>query len=277
MDTTSAESYDPSPTRGSNYGQHSEILGSGMAEQKNIQQGEQAEDNPMGPSGSSGQSLDGSSKRKHDQVSTGDDGLPDKSSPMLGKPGSLLSPNGPDHLAGEPDFKRVRSNHSPVREIDKEPSTSNLSEQLYGLTPALWQKVFCFVPPIFLGRLLRVSRSFHKLLTLPNISTSLSREGFLHASNVQDAEAVWIASRKRFAPGLPKSLHGKSELDMWRLLRGSNCQVCDTKKTLSVNMTSPDHGRAGPGQNTVRVVWPFGTRFCGPCLRNETEKVSPGR
>ncbi|KAL8658117.1 MAG: hypothetical protein Q9226_001267 [Calogaya cf. arnoldii] len=45
-----------------------------------------------------------------------------------------------------------------------------------------------------------------------------------------DAESIWAASRKRFAPGLPRPLRNLKELDMWRLLRGQACQLCNNTK-----------------------------------------------
>ncbi|KAL8690691.1 MAG: hypothetical protein Q9218_003918 [Villophora microphyllina] len=100
------------------------------------------------------------------------------------------------------------------------------------LPPELWHHIFRYVPPVFLGRLLRVNHAFHSYLAdsrtenKPVVGSAL-RRGTLQPL---DAEAIWAASRKRFAPGLPKPLHGFKELDMWRLLRGRICQLCGRTK-----------------------------------------------
>ncbi|MCJ1236060.1 hypothetical protein MMC14_004037 [Varicellaria rhodocarpa] len=126
------------------------------------------------------------------------------------------------------------------------------------MSAEIWQHIFCFIPPVFLGRLLRVNHYFHDLLTpnetfeetnVPNINTVLKN---------LDPDSIWAASRKRFCPGLPKPLHGINELDMWRLLRGNDCQICGTKSSLLTSHEAANPLECGPGKNGVRVVWPFG-------------------
>lgn len=143
------------------------------------------------------------------------------------------------------------------------------------LLPAeLWQHVFCFVPPVFLGRLLRVNRAFNAYLTPGKTNEEVQPS---HPSIVKpiSAEAVWAASRKRFCPGLPKPLRGLQELEIWRLLRGRNCQICGESKVLSSAVNSESPWESGPGEKGVRVIWPFGIRCCGPCLQSCSEKVLP--
>ena len=141
------------------------------------------------------------------------------------------------------------------------------------LPAILWQHVLCYVPPVFLGRLLRVNHAFNTYLT-PGKALEDSR--VLPNSIIQPlkAEDIWIASRRRFAAGLPRPMHGMEELDMWRLLRGQNCQICDqTKEAIPAsNMETP--WEFGPGDTSVRIIWPFAIRCCGPCLRDASKKVS---
>ncbi|KAL8860105.1 MAG: hypothetical protein Q9178_003369 [Gyalolechia marmorata] len=108
------------------------------------------------------------------------------------------------------------------------------------LPPELWHHVFRFVPPVFLGRLLRVNHAFHSYLT-SNAAERKPEETSSYTGVVRplDAEAIWAASRKRFAPGLPKPLRNLKELDMWRLLRGQACQLCGQTKD-PVPMTGDD-------------------------------------
>ena len=141
------------------------------------------------------------------------------------------------------------------------------------LPAILWQHILCYVPPVFLGRLLRVNHAFNTYLT-PGKAIEDSR--VLPNSIIQPlkAEDIWIASRRRFAAGLPRPMHGMEELDMWRLLRGQNCQVCDqTKEAIpATNLETP--WEFGPGDTSVRIIWPFAVRCCGPCLRDGSKKVS---
>ncbi|MCJ1370338.1 hypothetical protein MMC20_001551, partial [Loxospora ochrophaea] len=140
------------------------------------------------------------------------------------------------------------------------------------LPPEILQHIFSFVPPVFLGRLLRVSRTFHKYLT-SDISDQTGTEGERSGPlERMKADAIWASSRKRFCPSLPKPLRGLKELDMWRLLRGQDCQLCREKKMSISPLDSPNPWLAGPGENSVRVIWPFGVRCCGKCLEQSSEK-----
>lgn len=145
------------------------------------------------------------------------------------------------------------------------------------LLPAkLWRRMFCFVPPVFLGRLLRVNRAFNALLTPGNSSGDSSPGASVKSMEPPSPETIWTASRRRFCPGLPKPIRGSSELDMWRLLRGSNCQLCAAKQNLMTTDSGLSPWESGPGNLGVRVVWPFGTRCCGTCLRKNIETVCSG-
>ena len=140
------------------------------------------------------------------------------------------------------------------------------------LNAEIWQHIFSFVPPVFLGRLLRVNRAFKNMLTPTDAKEILpSATGALP---YRSADSIWGASRKRFCPGLPKSVPGLNDLQMWRLLRGNDCQICGAKKPLSTTHASPDPWRSGPGADGVRVFWAFGIRSCGPCMRKTSEKVT---
>ena len=166
-------------------------------------------------------------------------------------------------------FKRSKTNG--------QASGPEIGAQLFSKSSALpailWQHILCYVPPVFLGRLLRVNHAFNTYLT-PGKAVEDSR--VLPNSIIQPlkAEDIWIASRRRFAAGLPRPMHGMEELDMWRLLRGQDCQICDqTKEAIpATNMETP--WECGPGDTSVRIIWPFAVRCCGPCLRDVSKKVS---
>ena len=174
--------------------------------------------------------------------------------------------------------KRTRTSESSYNIGHDSPNlTGFLVVQTPLLPPQIWQHVFCFVPPVFLGRLLRINRSFNALLTPEKPTNELSLPRAEGSLQYISPESIWQASRKRFAPGLPRPLKGLHELDMWRLLRGSDCQVCGERKTLLTTHGSMNLWNSGPGSNGVRVVWPFGVRMCAGCLRDRTEKVNLNR
>lgn len=147
------------------------------------------------------------------------------------------------------------------------------SKELYGLNASLWQRTFRFVPPMYLGRLLRVSRKFNTLLTMADGSELHSRPSIPVSPNLETSDSIWAASRRNFAPGLLKPLKGHNELDMWRLLRGNRCQFCSQRKMLITTTNGPEFWQCGPGREGVRVIWPFGIRSCGPCLVDKCDQV----
>ena len=149
----------------------------------------------------------------------------------------------------------------------------SVDNELYGLNLILWKRIFCFVPPVFLGRLLRVSRSFHMLLTTNSKSSDATSNGH-GLVNGPSSESIWTSSRKIFAPGLPKPLKGQRDLEMWKLLRGNHCQSCGQEKTLMTGSSDRDPWQNGPGNDGVRVIWPFRIRTCGPCLDSQCEQVT---
>ena len=142
-----------------------------------------------------------------------------------------------------------------------------------GLPVEIWQHIFSFVPPVFLGRLLRVNRAFNAYLTSATSDPANREMGNRHAVRPVSADDVWASSRKRFAPGLPRPTLGLSELERMRLLRGRQCQICGEAKTQNFATSSESPLESGPGDKGVRVIWPFGVRSCGPCLHKCSEKV----
>lgn len=167
-----------------------------------------------------------------------------------------------------PSSKRTKSDDFALRSI-----ASFNNSQVSNLPIGIWQHVFCFVPPVFLGRLLRVNRAFNHCLTTGNPNQQLSKPSVPGVVKSLSSEAVWAASRKRFCPGLPKPIRGLRELDMWRLLRGRHCQLCGGNKDSDPDFSSDSPWELGPGATRVRVVWPWGVRLCGPCVQTHSEKV----
>lgn len=176
----------------------------------------------------------------------------------------------------ESDHKRLKSTNLLTERDGSGEARFDLSAKtaiVSGLPIHIWQRVFCFVPPVFLGRLLRVNRIFNASLTPDTYPKPLEERTGTGTSRSLSAAAIWTASRRKFCPGLPRPLQGQQDLDMWRLLRGSDCQLCREKKTLLTASTGMDIWKAGPGISGVRVVWPFGIRCCGACLQMQSEQV----
>ena len=149
---------------------------------------------------------------------------------------------------------------------------ANHSSKSSALPAVLWQHIFCYLPPVFLGRMLSVNYAFNTYLTPGKSEENPIR---LPNSIIQPlkAETIWAVSRRRFCPGLPRPIHGLNELEMWRLLKGNGCQICEQAK-VDVPVANPqDPWQSGPGNNSVRVIWPFGLRCCGRCLQENTQKV----
>ena len=144
---------------------------------------------------------------------------------------------------------------------------SRLSE----LPPELLQHIFTFLPPLFLGRLLRVNRIINTLLDPNKVLPQVHHES-QGCLLLLDQDHVWSVSRKRFIPGLPRPLSSVSELELWRLLLGSSCQFCG-KRTTSDPLSAVSPWNSGPGTESVRIIWPFAVRSCGSCLSTRLVKV----
>jgi hypothetical protein len=124
-----------------------------------------------------------------------------------------------------------------------------------------------------LGRLMRVGKSFELLLRpaqteLPDDHATLGVLKYVHPNS------IWATSRKIFHPGMPRPLSSMTELDMWKLVAGTACQFCN-KRASSLLPDSAPTWESGPGEDGVRVIWPFRVRACGECLLAHCEKVFP--
>ena len=170
-------------------------------------------------------------------------------------------------------YSKVQRSNTSGSNLVCEIGSKKLS-QSSALPAVFWQHILCFVPPVFLGRLLRVNRAFNAYLT-PGKLNEISNAVPLSQSVMQPmkAEAIWVASRKRFCPGLPKPLDGVYELDMWRLLRGRDCQICGEGKETTSFPIADNPWKFGSGNASVRVVWPFGVRSCSSCLLKISQSV----
>jgi hypothetical protein len=223
------------------------------ANEQNMTEGE-ASSESITREGTNGTTLNGIIKRKRED---------DKSSTNHSS-AIQSADNSTKDYSSEADFKRIKlSNTGNGQENGISVTTSELL--VSRLAISLWQRVFSFVPPVFLGRLMRVNHVFHSMLS----SGKINGEDFSTVS-----ENIWKSSHRRFTPGLPKPAVGQTELEMWRLLRGNTCQFCGVKKLLSTSSGTEDPASAGPGSDNLRVIWPFSVRSCGDCLVNNTEKVS---
>ena len=142
------------------------------------------------------------------------------------------------------------------------------------LPPEILQHIFSFVDPVSLGRLLVINRLFNALL---DPSRSLPAESATaRIVHMRPQDDLWAFSRRRkFMSTYPRPMENMSELELWKLIRGTTCQFCGKtpkqRLTLVAMATSP--WNAGPGPEGVRAIWPFRCRSCGPCLEERIVKV----
>lgn len=174
-----------------------------------------------------------------------------------------------DPVGDQASKKRPKPNNSSPHFIAQ---AQNLF-QSHGLPAELWQYIFCFVPPVFLGRLLLVNHAFHTYLTQDNADEQDPKPIPFSVAQPLSPQAIWAASRRLFCPGLPKPIRGLQELSMWQLLRGRDCQTCGRTKGSALSPNPENPWESGPGENGVRVIWPFAIRCCGKCLHEKSEKV----
>jgi len=138
-----------------------------------------------------------------------------------------------------------------------------------GWPPELWQQVFTHLSPVMLSRCLRVCRSFKFCLTQLK-ATPAPRKRNAPLARVLESEALWTQARKHAYPTMPRPLVGFSELRMLQLVGGISCQLCGKPH---IRTTVNNVFNAGPGENGVRVIWPFHVRLCGNCFVNESLTV----
>ena len=189
-------------------------------------------------------------------------------------------PNGPGSLHRGPSLNAAIGNASPNNKRFKpsdtgsmvKPGVNGVSRSLF-LPAELWQHIFRFVPPVFLGRLLRVNRDFHTFLTPGLANDNLLSRTASGTVKPLAANSIWMTSRRLYCPALPKPLRGVQELDMWRLLCGHACQICGLTRAPDTTIQPDNAWNPGPGEHGVRIVWPFGVRCCGPCLKRQSQKV----
>lgn len=148
---------------------------------------------------------------------------------------------------------------------------TSLLPSVAGLPGQVWQHVFLFLPPVTLGRLLRVNRAFYTLLTSVDEPSSGSQH--LSTLPVVSSNFIWLSARKAHFPTFPRPLMDMSELAMWRLLGGRCCQFCAKTSRQDQSWTFKSAFEDGPGLDGVRIVWPFGVRTCGRCLEAHSQTV----
>ncbi|ORY56663.1 uncharacterized protein BCR38DRAFT_115590 [Pseudomassariella vexata] len=156
-------------------------------------------------------------------------------------------------------------------EIKPPANASSLPSDKSRLPAEIWHRVFTFCPPRTLGKLLQINKLFNCYLD-PSASllSDPPRSLAKNVAQVTQPDAIWQASRRRYWSKMPTPLKGRTELDMWRLACGKECQQCGKKgqtTAASANKLLP-----GPGTDGVRIIWPFAVVFCGPCLLSNITK-----
>ena len=98
----------------------------------------------------------------------------------------------------------------------------------------IWWRILGLLHPVKLAQLRTCCRFFDDLLR---------------------QDVIWRESRTLYLPELPKPVLGLSELEMFQLLFGSRCMLCEAQKD-------------------VKTYWPFRTKCCKRCVSENTTKVS---
>ncbi|KAK2759043.1 hypothetical protein FQN54_003142 [Arachnomyces sp. PD_36] len=187
--------------------------------------------------------------------------------PGIGSMGSdARGRNDPDFLGGR---KRARPGSNGSESMSPDGIQSGTSYDKSTLPGELWQHIFTFLPPESLGSLSLVNQAFKFLLTADDAQI-LARSPSEGALKYQSANSIWSISRKSFHPGMPRPLFNLTELEMWRLVRGSICQFCGKSGSLVSSTDLSPLEKDQPGD--LRLVWPFGIRSCSECLEQKTEK-----
>ncbi|ORY09422.1 hypothetical protein BCR34DRAFT_665504 [Clohesyomyces aquaticus] len=171
------------------------------------------------------------------------------------------------HVEQDPPHTKRKAEELPSsqdkrRRLDSTPATTATQvKPCAGLSPEIWQHIFLSCSLADLGRLLLVNRSFHSYLTdIRNVPNAKPDSGF---PRLLKSESIWAAARSAHPTKPPKPLVGFTELQMWQLVWGKQCQFCGRQKEC---ISGEKIWQKGPGSNGVRTIWPFGVRACGPCL-----------
>ncbi|KAI0109614.1 hypothetical protein GGR51DRAFT_512140 [Nemania sp. FL0031] len=159
----------------------------------------------------------------------------------------------------------------PVKKVKVEENTS--LSQSFGnrqLPAQVWQRIFTFLPPKMLGRLLSISKSFNFLLN-PLSNYACNGQFSPHTGSLLSLkpEAIWQLSRRRFWPTMPTPLRGHTELQMWQLACQTRCQFHDRA---GQDISAYGSSNAENKHTTSRPIWPFALRSCPPCLVDRTIK-----
>lgn len=172
------------------------------------------------------------------------------------------TPHSPDVRSPRPTTpsKRKRDEASSPGATGKRRRPSRLHCHPLTMTPRIWQRIFSFLPPHDLGKLLRVNRTFWRCLM---ISASEADHGIgPDHEDIGPASAVWTSSRHIHFPGAPESLYDCTELEMWRFVFDHRCSQCGTLRNATDEPSTPP-----------RIVWTWAKRLCQGCLMSGSIEV----
>lgn len=159
-------------------------------------------------------------------------------------------------------------------EENENPSSSAARGDRSQLPAEIWHRIFSFTPPRSLGVLLAVNKRFNAYLD-PSSSFSCGPLPPTPAGALSTLppDAIWQASRRFFWPTMPRPILETPELDMWRLACSRVCYFCN-KQAPEVEPRGAESWCAGPGPEGVATAWQLRIVTCGPCLIEQTTKVS---
>ena len=145
----------------------------------------------------------------------------------------------------------------------------------------LWQAIFKFCPLPTLFRISRVNHDFRRCLLETqehhndgNTSAIDYHPVYGFLPTIKPNE-IWSSSWQLHLPPLPDPIPGLNERQMLTILINEFCQFCG--KNSSVQQGDMDDWNQGPGDSGARIIWPFGIRSCGLCLRDRVQNVANSR
>lgn len=183
-------------------------------------------------------------------------------------PDSLVHVSGPSDTAATHESAQSRFLGSIP--LPKRPRLPDKHSGIGLLPPGLLQHVFSYVNPFSLASLAAVNRLFRSLL-----DERYAKDPENHHDEkypLRRPDTIWLQSRRRYLTTMPKPVADLSERAQFLLAFGVDCQFCGKQSPRRSLAADPWH--AGPGDHSVRIIWPFRIRSCTACLLPRTQKVT---
>ncbi|KAI9894230.1 MAG: hypothetical protein M1814_004084 [Vezdaea aestivalis] len=219
---------------------------------------------------------DGLKKRKRDIAASMAKSPPPDDSPNTASPTSATPSIGSNMTEDNPNKKiKVESQketHDATKmKVDTDACSISSCLDRSSLPSQMWLYIFSYLPPRVLAKTLLANKRFNLLITGQSEDIeSTYIPAFQNNFPAYNSNQIWFEVRKRYFSDLPKPLVQVSELQMIQLTLGTKCQFCG--KAPATSLPIYDLTSSGPGDDGVRIIWPFASRMCGQCLLQKTSR-----